>query len=610
MTFLLQKSKSLSNFEVISIKNIIRDGHLDLLENLFLQGHFHIDFQDENGSTMLNYAISFDKIQIAKFLIDSGINPNTTNVFHFTPLQEATHLKRVDIITLLRNHGACFKHKQDCDQIFFGERNNFFEKLSLMIDILFSISPFCVHFFHNTYNSNYLFACSTFRTTTPSFSDFLSNFIFLKDNLLFQKNIIHKTEIEEQKELFFFLPFVNMYNIEKIFIIPLRIHQITLGYFFTFSSNKDSNLENLEYKKDFFSKILENDFLNCKEMSPMIYETLVNNPLFQKYLKQTLSSIRAKYSNYDLYLRLLKWIDLSKPFWCILKEKKDASFFQIIENLLYIKEFITPHGKFKNIRHRISELTQQLVATNIIHEDEFIHFQESHIFQMMVEIEYPYQSPITVSNALSHKIAIADLTAPDLTVPDLTVPDLTVPDLMVPLGVRRISDLTVFNSYEYFNITGIDLAKSTIVHLNDIYSNYLQDTQNFLDCLKAIHSCLCNDENIHPKINPGIRDSVVTGVIHEYQDTFYLPPQEIEDGLEFIKSHILKDDNIFHQFYHFYFCVLHFIHPFQDGNGKSCRILMNFFLKSHGISKTVCKQTSQTFLLFSDYCQIILENQQ
>ena len=147
MTFLLQKSKSLSNFEVISIKNIIRDGHLDLLENLFFQGHFHIDFQDENGSTMLNYAISFDKIQIAKFLIDSGINPNTTNVFHFTPLQEATHLKRVDIITLLRNHGACFKHKQDCDQIFFGERNNFFEKLSLMIDILFSSHLFVFTFF-------------------------------------------------------------------------------------------------------------------------------------------------------------------------------------------------------------------------------------------------------------------------------------------------------------------------------------------------------------------------------------------------------------------------------------------------------------------------------
>jgi hypothetical protein len=572
MTFLLQKSKSLSNFEVISIQNIIRDGHLDLLENLFFQGHFHIDFQDENGNTMLNYAISFDKIQIAKFLIDSGINPNTMNVFHFTPLQEAMHLKRVEIITLLRNHGACFKHKQDCDQIVFGERTDFFEKLSLMIDILFSISPFCVHFFHNTYNSNYLFACSTFRTTTPSFSNFLSNFIFLKNNLLFQKNIISKAELEEVKELSFLLPFVNIYNIEKIFIIPLRIYQITLGYFLTFSSDKNSNLENVEHKKDYFSKILENDFLYCKEMSPIVYETLVKNPLFKKYLNQTLRSIQTKYSNYDLYLRLLKWIDLSKSFWCLLKEKKDGPFFEIIENLLYIKEFMTPHGKFKNIRYRISELIQQLVSNNIVHDDKFIHIQESHIFRMIVEIEYPYQSLIRVNSVSSDEI-------------------------------------TAFNSFELFNITGIDLEKSTIIELNNIYSNFLQDSRNFFSCLETIHSCICKDHNIQPKISPGIRDCVVTGAIHKYQDTFYLPPQEIEDALQFLKSHIEKDENIFHQFYYFYYCVLHFIHPFQDGNGKSCRILMNFFLKSRGISKTISKQTSTTFLLFSDYCRIILENQ-
>lgn len=576
MTFFLQKSKSLSNFEVISIQNIIRDGHLDLLENLFFQGHFHIDFQDTNGNTMLNYAISFDKIYIAKFLIDSGINPNTMNVFHFTPLQEAMHLKRVEIITLLRNHGACFKHKQDCDQIFFGERTEFFEKLSLMIDILFSISPFCVHFFHNTYNSNYLFACSTFRTTTPSFSNFLSNFIFLKDNLLFQKKIISKAEIAEEKELFFLLPFVNMYNIEQIFIIPLRIYQITLGYFFTFSSDKESNLGNVEHKKYYFSKILENDFLNCKEMSPIVYDTLVKNPIFQNYLEMTLSSIREKYSNYDLYLRLLKWIDMCKPFWPLLKEKKDDSFFHMIENLLYIKELMTPRGKFKNIRHRITELTQQLVSTNIV-DDEFdsyrkVKYKKSHILRMMVEIKYPYQSLIKITSVF---------------------PDVSA----------------TFNSYELFNITGVDLEKTTISELNDIYSNFIDDAQHFLPCLKTIHSCICKDNNIRPKINPGIRDSVVTGVIHEYKDTFFLPPQEIDEALQFLICHIQEDENIFHQFYHFYFCILHFIHPFQDGNGKSCRILMNFFLKSHRIEKTIFKQSSTTFLLFSEYCQIILETQ-
>ena len=573
MTFSLQKSKSLSSFEVISIRNIIRDGHLDLLENLFLQGHFHIDYKDENGNTMLNYAISFDKKYIVKFLLDSGINPNTVNVFHFTPLQEATHLKRTEIITILRNHGACFKHKQDCDQIIFGSRANFFEKISLLIDILFSIVPYCVHFFHNTYNSHYLFACSVFKTTTPSFSEFLSNFIFMKDNLLFTRFVITKSEISQEKELYFLLPFVNMYSVEKIFIIPLRLHQITLGYFFAFSPDENQSLQNVNDKKDFFSKILQDDFLNCKEMSLTVYSTLVTNPLFQKYLKITLISIKDKYSNYDLYLRLLKWMDLCKPFWCLLKEKEDYWFFQIIENLAYIKEFITPHGKFKKIRYRISELTQQLVSANIIHNDEFINYEESHVFQLMKEIQYPYESPIKYDSVV-------------------------------------IDDSKTFNSYELYNITGIDLEKSTVVQLNEIYKDFLQDSEYFVPYLKRIHFCLCQDERISPKLNPNVRESTVSGVIHEYQDTFYLPPQEINDALQYLERYINKDENIFHQFYHFYFCVLHFIHPFYDGNGKTCRLFLNFFLKSRGISKNVCKQSSTTFLLFSDFCTIVLESQE
>lgn len=570
----MQKSKSLSNFEVISIRNIIRDGHLDLVENLFFQGHFDIDYKDENGNTMLNYAISFDKKNIVQFLLDSGINPNTVNIFHFTPLQEAIHLKRTDIVILLRNHGACFKHKQDCDQIIFGTRADFFEKISLIIDILFSISPYCVHFFHNTYNSDYLFACSICKTITPSFSDFLSNFIFMKDNFLFSKHAITKSEIRQEKELHFLLPFVDMYHIKKIYIIPLRLHQITLGYFFAFSPDENFSLKNSQDKKDFFSKILQDDFLNCKEMSPVVYHTLVTNSLFQKYLKITLASVKEKYSNYDLYLRLLKWIDLCKSFWCLLKEKQDYWFFQIIENLLYIKEFITPHGKFKKIRYRISELTQQLVTTNIICQDEFIHSEESHLFKMMKDIEYPYESPIKNSSIENHD-----------------------------------NDTQGFNSYELFNITGVDLEKTTIVQLNKVYEDFLHNVENLLPYLKRIYFCLCQDKNICPKLHSSVRDSVVSGIIHEYQDTFYLPPQEINDALEYLENHVKKDENIFHQFYHFYFCVLHFIHPFQDGNGKSCRIFLNFFLKSRGISKTICKQSSTTFLLFSDFCRIVLESQ-
>ena len=116
------------NNDFISLKKYIKDGadvndanetgesvlatslrykcDTDLIMFLVESGADIYDF-DEEGVSIFDMAISYDNIEIVKYLIDEGIDVNITNRrSRFTPLMAAACYGRVDVAKLLIEKGA------------------------------------------------------------------------------------------------------------------------------------------------------------------------------------------------------------------------------------------------------------------------------------------------------------------------------------------------------------------------------------------------------------------------------------------------------------------------------------------------------------------------
>ena len=78
----------------------------DLLMLLVDNGADIFDFDDE-GVGVLDMAITYDNIEMVKYILSKGIDINHTNrKSKLTPLMVATCYGRIDILKLLLEHGA------------------------------------------------------------------------------------------------------------------------------------------------------------------------------------------------------------------------------------------------------------------------------------------------------------------------------------------------------------------------------------------------------------------------------------------------------------------------------------------------------------------------
>lgn len=118
----------LKNNDFISVKKYIKDGadvnetsengesvlfyglryscDTDLLKLLIDNGADIYDF-DEEGVSVFDMAITYNNMEIVKYILEQGIDVNSTKRrSKFTPLMAAASYGRVDILTLLLEHGA------------------------------------------------------------------------------------------------------------------------------------------------------------------------------------------------------------------------------------------------------------------------------------------------------------------------------------------------------------------------------------------------------------------------------------------------------------------------------------------------------------------------
>ncbi|MCK4874328.1 MAG: ankyrin repeat domain-containing protein [Sulfurimonas sp.] len=118
----------LKNNDFISLKKYIKDGadvndvnesgesilalalrytcDMDMLKLLIDSGADIYDF-DEEGVSIFDMAITYDNIEMVQYLIDEGIDVNSTSRrSRFTPLMAAACYGRVDVAKLLIEKGA------------------------------------------------------------------------------------------------------------------------------------------------------------------------------------------------------------------------------------------------------------------------------------------------------------------------------------------------------------------------------------------------------------------------------------------------------------------------------------------------------------------------
>ena len=529
----MRKSVSVSNFELLSIQNIIKEGNLDLLQQLLIQGELLLTFEDVYKNSLLHIAISYNQYSICKYVIEEGININHVNIWHMTPLEQSIHMKFDKISELLRKHNAYYKNQLDSQQIIFGERDLFFENITIIIDNLklFFASCIQINFFHNNYQSDYLFCCSKYFSTNNSFKNHVSNLILSLDmEFLTKHEFIIKTMNNSNE--FLFLPYCKLFQIEQLIILPLKLNHILIGYFFVWNSKIEI------YKKQYENlvcKIMLGEYFEILQFSLESYFYNKKNSIIKKYLNQSIKKIQQRFLNYETHVIIMKFLENIMIYWNDLKT--DVEFQNMVLMIAYYQKTMIPtHSCYKLLEFNTS-LYNRLCENNIIDKNMIMNFES-----------YPFQE-------LQH-VGFDD----------------------IEFQIRNETNMSLF---DYFNIIGKDVTKRQYEKLEYLYRSFDYTMFSF-QIYYEIQKILFNRQDI--------RYSNVLGIKNKYEHTFFVCHEEVERGIEFVFEQAKKIKSPFTKIYYLFYTISQFIHPFIDGNGRTCRLVLNFYLKKFGCIHCISKK--------------------
>ncbi|RQM30505.1 hypothetical protein B5M09_001625 [Aphanomyces astaci] len=90
-----------------SIFTAAQDGDVDHVRSFFecRKAHLHIDFVDDFGYTSLHYASQWNRVEVVRYLLSRGANPDCAKC-GATPLHRAAYSGAEESVALLVQHGA------------------------------------------------------------------------------------------------------------------------------------------------------------------------------------------------------------------------------------------------------------------------------------------------------------------------------------------------------------------------------------------------------------------------------------------------------------------------------------------------------------------------
>lgn len=541
----MKKSFSVSNFELLSLQNIIKDGNLNLLQQLLIQGEVSLHFKDVYKNSLLHIAISYNQHDICKYLLEEGIDTNSVNIWHMTPLEQSIHMKYDKISELLREHKAYYKNKFDSEQIIFGERNLFFEKMNIMIQnlVLFFPSTVQVNFFHHNYVSDYLFCCSKHFSKNESFQRYISNFILMLGMKLFEKKE-YRTECITDVNTFPFLPYCKIFEIKQLVLIPLNINRILIGYFFIWNKKPESIIQDYER---LMRKIMLGQYFEILQCSLPTYRENIKYRVIKDFVQTSIQKMQQRFLNYETHVSIMKFVENMTPYWNELKE--ETYFKQLFFVIVYFKKILIPsHACFKLCQFN-SSLYERLVQQEIISIEQ--NFES-----------YPLQE--------LKLVCFGDIFA-------------------------ETQKECRMSPFDYFHVIGKDVTKEQYQSLESLYDAFDETKFNFqiyFDIQKILFQ------------RDVVRSSNVLGVQNKYEHTFFVFHDEVKSSLDFVFEKSASFECLYTRVFYLFHSICQYIHPFVDGNGRTCRLVLNFYLKKYGFEGCISRR--EKMISFQEFQKKVL----
>jgi len=354
-----------------SIGDYIKEGKLENVKLMLITNEVEKNYKDKKGNSLLHLGIFAKQFNICKYLVENRIcDINEENIWNMTPLEQAIHLQTyntnnkelIKIIKLLQENKAYYKFHVDSEQIIFGKRTEYFEKLKFILDNLSYIFQHSkiIQFYHNTYNSPFLFPFSTNVCKSPSLMRYTSNLLFENNYHIFQTRRLCINSFKNQNELFIY-PFCKLNNIKYIYTLPLKMDGILLGYFVIWTV-EDEPFSDLNFDS-LLNSIMNEKYFDILSISPKIYQLNIHHNLILEYTQKIIKKIKGRMIHPTYLKETFNFLNKIQDFHL----EHDSTFQSLMNIAQFYKKILIPFG---NVRP-LYQLVDTISFENNFNDDSF-----------------------------------------------------------------------------------------------------------------------------------------------------------------------------------------------------------------------------------------------